>query len=152
MMNQYYNDIDFGYDSNEKAYYVSYLDGSKEYINKTTGLMYKSIDKYGIVTNYSYVSQSTTGTQFRYSSLSQVSTQGKTVNITYYDDKVVISLPDGDTVSYVKENRTIDYGALCNKNWSVNRSYLISVILDDGNTELRDAYFFYNECETPTYM
>ncbi len=141
----FYNDITLSYNKTN-GYTITYLDGSKEYIN-ASGYLYKTSDKYGNITEYTY------GTGCHQWEPTSVTSQGKTITIEYNDDATVITKPYGDVVRYTKEKMDYTFGALEGRTWTGTPcNVLRSIMLDNGDGELSCATFYYDKQEYRTYQ
>lgn len=92
---------------------VKYLNGTTEYIKDK--YIYKKTDKYGNSIYYEYdnpenIHNVTTQSSVRLQkNLTKVYDDiGRTINIDYYDNKVVITRPDASTVEYFRDKIHVD--------------------------------------------
>lgn len=133
-----YNDIDVESISDNEIL-ITYLDGSEEYLNNH-GLLYKSVDKYGNITEYTYTNEN----------LTKVSADGKEVIISYYDDKTEVLLPNGDIIRYLKENKTFTYGP-GSPEWTATCPVMSLVEKYSNGESLQCAYLFFTSYEMEIY-
>ena len=138
LVNSSYNDFD-AESTSDHGILITYLDGSEEYLN-SSGLLYRSIDKYGNITEYTYTN----------GNLTKVSADGKEVIISYYDDKTEVLLPNDDIIRYLKENKTFTYGP-GSPEWTATCPVMSRVEKYSDGESLQCAYLFFTSYEMEVY-
>ncbi len=124
--NNYYEDIDYLYDETEGKYYVAYLDGTKEYFASAVGYSFqyicKKVDKYGNEIYY----DCDTADKRKILKISNSNNELE-INISYYDDRTEVLIPDGNKVIYNKQAKTYTYGTPENKTYTGATCVLSSI-------------------------